>query len=45
MCVTGFPTLLAGSGDGGYEVITAGYRPWEAVRERIEEWKKKTGDR
>jgi len=37
MGVTGFPTLLAGSNEGGYEVITAGYRPWEAVKERIEE--------
>jgi len=34
--VTGFPTLLIGSEEGGYEVITAGYRPWEAVKERIE---------
>jgi putative protein-disulfide isomerase len=38
MGVSGFPTLLAGSDEGGYEVITAGYRPWEAVRELIEEW-------
>ena len=39
MGVTGFPTLLVGSDDGGYEVITAGYRPWESVRELIEGWK------
>ena len=42
--VTGFPTLLAGSDDSGYEVITAGYRPWEKVKELIEGWVK-TGDR
>jgi putative protein-disulfide isomerase len=36
--VTGFPTLLAGSEDGGYEVITAGYRKWEAVKEAIEDY-------
>ena len=45
MGVTGFPTLLAGKDEGSYEIITAGYRPWEAVRELIEEWEKKTGDR
>ncbi len=38
--VTGFPTLLAGSDEDGYEIITAGYRPWEAVREKIDSWKK-----
>jgi putative protein-disulfide isomerase len=42
--VTGFPTLLAGSDDGSYEVITAGYRPWVEVKELIEEWRK-AGDR
>jgi len=36
MGVTGFPTLLAGSEKDEYEVITAGYRPWEAVKEIIE---------
>jgi putative protein-disulfide isomerase len=36
MGVTGYPTLLAGSDQGGYEVITAGYRPWEKVKEIIE---------
>jgi putative protein-disulfide isomerase len=41
--VTGFPTLLAGSDEGGYEIITAGFRKWEAVRERIEGWKEKQG--
>ena len=38
MGVTGFPTLLAGSDDDGYEVITAGYRPWEQVKELIENY-------
>jgi protein-disulfide isomerase-like protein with CxxC motif len=36
--VTGFPTLLAGSDEGGYEVITAGYRPWEKIKEIIENY-------
>ena len=39
MGVSGFPTLLAGSMEDSYTVITAGYRPWDAIRERIEEWK------
>jgi putative protein-disulfide isomerase len=39
--VTGFPTLLAGSEESGYEIITAGYRPWEEMKEMIEEWKKR----
>jgi putative protein-disulfide isomerase len=43
MSVTGFPTLLAGTEEKGYEVITAGYRPWEAVKELIEEWIEKQG--
>ena len=38
MGVTGFPTLLVGSDDGDYEVITAGYRPWEKIKERIEDY-------
>jgi putative protein-disulfide isomerase len=38
MGVTGFPTLLAGSEKNGYEVITAGYRPWEKVKEIIEDY-------
>jgi len=41
--VTGFPTLLGGSDDIGYVVITAGYRPWERVREAIEDWRR-SGD-
>ena len=45
MGVTGFPTLLAGSKEDSYEVITAGYRPWEAVKEMIEGWKERIGDR
>lgn len=36
--ITGFPTLLAGSEEGDYEVITAGYRPWEKVKELIEDY-------
>jgi putative protein-disulfide isomerase len=36
--ITGFPTLLAGSNEGGYEIITAGYRPWEKVKEEIEDF-------
>jgi len=38
MGITGFPTLLVGSDDGAYEVITAGYRPWEKIKERIEDY-------
>jgi len=38
MGITGFPTLLAGSDAGGYEVITAGYRPWEKIKEIIENY-------
>ena len=44
MGVTGFPTLLAGSDEGSYEVITAGFRPWVEMKELIEEWRK-AGDR
>jgi len=33
--ITGFPTLLIGSDEGGIEIITTGYRPWEQVKERI----------
>ena len=36
--VTGFPTLLAGSDDGSYEVITAGFRPWVEVKKTIEDY-------
>lgn len=38
MGVTGFPTLLAGSEERGYEVITAGYRKWEKVKGAIEDY-------
>lgn len=38
MGVTGFPTLLAGSKDGGYTVMTAGYRKWEKVKEAVEDY-------
>ncbi len=38
MGVTGFPTLLAGNEEEGYETISPGYRPWEKVRETIEDY-------
>ena len=38
MGVTGFPTLLGGSNDRGYEVITAGYRPGGEVKKTIEDY-------
>ena len=36
--ITGFPTLIAGSNKDGYEIITAGYRKWEKVKEAIEDY-------
>ena len=36
--ITGFPTLIAGSEEGGIEIITTGYRPWVQVKERIENY-------
>ena len=38
MGVHGFPTLLAGSDESGYEVLTAGYRPWGEVKKTIEDY-------
>jgi putative protein-disulfide isomerase len=36
--ITGFPTLMAGSKEGGIETITSVYRPWEEVKMRIEDY-------
>jgi len=44
MGVTGFPTLLAGREETGYEVITAGYRPWAKVKELIEDYRLRIAD-
>src|SRR5262245_34679919 len=36
--VEGFPTLLAGSENGGYTLVTGGYRPLAGLPEALEEW-------
>lgn len=36
--VTGFPTLLIGEDDTGYDLITAGFQKPDAVVERIGQW-------
>jgi len=36
--ITGFPTLLAGSNEDGYAVVTPGYQPWEKVERLIDGW-------
>ena len=36
--ITGLPTLLAGSEEGGIETITSAYRPWIQVKERIDSY-------
>lgn len=41
LSITGFPTLLAGSEEGGIESITSVYRPWEEVKERIDNYEKR----
>jgi len=36
--IRGFPTLIAGSEDKGYALVTNGYRPLEDVLEPLERW-------
>lgn len=36
--VTGFPTLLAGSDEGGYAAVTVGYQSWDKVEALIDGW-------
>ncbi len=36
--ITGFPTLLAGSNDEGYAVVTPGYQSWQKVERLITAW-------
>jgi putative protein-disulfide isomerase len=36
--IRGFPTLLAGSPEDGYALITNGYRPLEALADPLEAW-------
>jgi putative protein-disulfide isomerase len=36
--ISGFPTLLAGSEEKGYALVTNGYRPLEDVLEPLERW-------
>ena len=36
--IQGFPTLIAGSEEKGYALVTNGYRPLEDVLEPLERW-------
>lgn len=36
--IHGFPTLLAGDGEGQYMVVTNGYRPLEGLSDALERW-------
>ena len=36
--VPGFPTLIAGTGDGALTAITTGYQSWEVIEQGIETW-------
>jgi putative protein-disulfide isomerase len=36
--IRGFPTLLAGDGEGRYMIVTNGYRPLEGLPEALERW-------
>ena len=36
--IRGFPTLIAGSEDKGYALLTNGYRPLEDLAEPLERW-------
>jgi len=38
--IPGFPTLVAGDGEGALTAITTGYQPWEATRRGIDTWLK-----
>jgi len=38
--IPGFPTLLAGTGEGALTAITTGYQPWEAIESGIDNWLK-----
>jgi putative protein-disulfide isomerase len=36
--ITGFPTLLAGSNEDGYAVVSPGYQSWDKVESLIAGW-------
>jgi putative protein-disulfide isomerase len=36
--IHGFPTLIAGSEEAGYALVTNGYRPLEDILEPMERW-------
>ncbi len=36
--IRGFPTLVAGSNEGGYALVTNGYRPYEHLADPLERW-------
>jgi putative protein-disulfide isomerase len=36
--IRGFPTLLAGDGEGRYIIVTNGYRPLDGLPEALEKW-------
>jgi len=36
--ISGFPTLLAGSEEKGYALVTNGYRPLEDLLDPLERW-------
>jgi putative protein-disulfide isomerase len=36
--IRGFPTLIAGSEDKGYALLTNGYRPFEDLADPLERW-------
>jgi putative protein-disulfide isomerase len=36
--IRGFPTLIAGTEDKGYALLTSGYRPLEDLAEPLERW-------
>lgn len=38
MGVEGFPTLVAGSDEDGYALVTNGYRPLEGIPEALDRW-------
>jgi putative protein-disulfide isomerase len=42
--VTGFPTLLAGTYDEGFGLVTTGYRPLEEIAGSIAEWLEEKSD-
>jgi putative protein-disulfide isomerase len=39
--ITGFPTLLVGSDDDGYALVSPGYQPWDRVEALIAGWLEK----